>query len=66
MERQEIWQEKDNPQHTAQANAQSVTIKKGETLSGLARKHGTTVKKLKQLNGIKGSNIRAGKKIRVK
>lgn len=47
-------------------NAQSVTIKKGETLSGLARKHGTTVKKLKQLNGIKGSNIRAGKKIRVK
>ena len=45
---------------------QSVTIKKGETLSGIARKHGTSVKKLQQLNGIKGSNIRAGKQIRVK
>ncbi|WP_233582276.1 lytic transglycosylase domain-containing protein [Prevotella sp. OH937_COT-195] len=45
---------------------QSVTIRQGETLSGLARKHGTTVKKLQQINGIKGSNIRAGKKIRVK
>ncbi|MDD7317958.1 MAG: transglycosylase SLT domain-containing protein [Prevotella sp.] len=45
---------------------QSVTIKQGETLSSLARKHGTTVKKLQQINGIKGSNIRAGKKLRVK
>lgn len=45
---------------------QSVTVKKGETLSGLAKKHGTSVKKLQQLNGIKGSNIRAGKQIRVK
>ena len=45
---------------------QSVTIKKGETLSGLAKKHGTSVKKLQQLNGIKGTNIRAGKQIRVK
>jgi membrane-bound lytic murein transglycosylase D len=43
-----------------------VTIKKGETLSGLAKKHGTSVKKLQQLNGIKGTNIRAGKQIRVK
>ncbi len=45
---------------------QSVTIKKGETLSSIARKHGTSVKKLQQINGIKGSTIRAGKQIRVK
>lgn len=41
-------------------------IKKGETLSEIARKHGTTVSKLQKLNGIKGTNIRAGQSIRVK
>ena len=45
---------------------QSVTIQQGQTLSQLARKHGTTVDKLRKLNGIKGDNIRAGKPIRVK
>ena len=47
-------------------SSQSVTIRNGDTLSEIARKNGTTVKKLQKLNGIKGSNIRAGKKIRVK
>lgn len=41
-------------------------VKKGETLSAIARKNGTTVAKLQKLNGIKGSNIRAGQSIRVK
>ena len=45
---------------------QEVTIKKGESLSTIARKNGTTVEKLKKLNGIKNSNIRAGKKLKVK
>ena len=44
----------------------SVTIRKGQTLSQIAKANGTTVAKLKRLNGIKGSNIRAGKKIRVR
>lgn len=44
----------------------SVTVRSGDTLSGIAERHHTTVKKLRQLNGIKGNNIRAGKKIRVK
>ncbi len=48
------------------SRSKSVTIKSGMTLSEIARKNGTTVKKLQKLNGIKGSNIRAGKKIRVK
>ena len=46
--------------------SQSVTIKEGQTLSEIARKNHTTVDKLKKLNGIKGSNIRAGKKLKVK
>ncbi|MBQ7869213.1 MAG: transglycosylase SLT domain-containing protein [Prevotella sp.] len=48
------------------SKAKTVTIRSGQTLSEIARKHGTTVAKLKKLNGIKGSNIRAGKKLRVK
>ena len=44
----------------------SVTIKNGDTLSEIAARHGTTVKKLRKLNGISGNNIRAGKKIKVK
>ena len=41
-------------------------IQKGESLSTIAKRNGTTVKKLQQLNGIKGTNIRAGQTIRVK
>ena len=44
----------------------SVTIKNGDTLSEIAARHGTTVKKLRKLNDIKGNSIRAGKKIKVK
>ncbi|MCM1077949.1 MAG: transglycosylase SLT domain-containing protein [Bacteroidales bacterium] len=44
----------------------SVTVKSGQTLSEIARRNNTTVAKLKKLNGISGSNIRAGKKLRVK
>ena len=43
------------------------TIKKGDTLSGIAAKYGTSVSKLQSLNGIKNPNlIYAGTKIRVK
>jgi len=48
------------------SRGQTITIRQGQTLSEIARKHGTTVAKLKRLNGIKGSNIRAGKKLKVK
>lgn len=44
----------------------NITIRNGDTLSDIAKRNGTTVKKLKKLNKISGSNIRAGKKIRVK
>ena len=44
----------------------SVTIQRGQTLSQIAKRNGTTVAKLRKLNGIKGNNIQAGKKIRVR
>lgn len=44
----------------------SVTIRQGDTLGAIAARNNTTVAKLKRLNGIKGSSIRAGKKLKVK
>ena len=46
--------------------AKSVTIRQGDTLGAIAARNNTTVAKLKRLNGIKGSSIRAGKKLKVK
>lgn len=48
------------------SSKKSVTIRGGDTLSEIAARNHTTVKKLKRLNGLKGNNIRKGKKIRVR
>ena len=47
-------------------NPKNVSVRDGDTLSEIAERNHTTVAKLKKLNKISGSNIRAGKKIRVK
>lgn len=41
------------------------TVRKGDTLYGLAKKYGTTVGKLRSANGISGSIIRIGQKIKI-
>lgn len=41
-------------------------IRSGETLGGIAVKYGVSIKQLRRLNGIKGSNIRAGKSLRIR
>ena len=43
-----------------------VTVRKGDTLGAIAKRNRTTVAKLRSLNGIRGNNIRAGQKIRVR
>lgn len=48
------------------ARGRSVTVRRGDTLSEIARRNGTTVAKLRKLNGIRGNNIQAGKKLKVK
>lgn len=49
------------------SSAQYYTIQSGDTLSEIAQKYGTTVKQLRNWNGIKNANvIYAGQKIRVK
>lgn len=51
---------------SSRSRARTVTVRRGESLSTIAKRHGTTVTKLKRLNGLKNNNIRAGKKLRVR
>lgn len=41
------------------------TIKRGDTLGGIAKKFHCSVKQLKQWNGLKSDNIREGKKLKI-
>ena len=51
---------------TAQATNTMYEVQGGDTLSGIAKKFNTTVKKLQELNGIKDANkIYAGQKIKI-
>jgi len=40
-----------------------ITVKPGDTLEGLARRHGLRVKDLKRVNGLQGDRIRAGDRL---
>lgn len=42
------------------------TVRKGDSLASIAARNKTTVKKLTALNNIKGSNIKAGQKLKIK
>lgn len=42
------------------------SVRRGDTLSSIARRNGTSVARLRKLNGIRGNNIKAGQRIRVK
>ena len=41
-------------------------VKRGDTLSGIAAKHGTTVSKLKKLNGLSSDRLQIGQKLKTK
>lgn len=43
-----------------------VKVRRGDTLGGIASKNRTTVAKIKRLNGLKGTNIRVGQRLRVR
>ena len=44
----------------------TVTVRRGDNLGAIARRNGVSVKQLQKLNGIRGTKIRAGQKLRVK
>ncbi len=51
---------------TGTTGAATYTVKSGDTLSGIAIKHGTTVAKIKELNSLTGNNIKVGQKLKIK
>ncbi len=53
-------------QKTTASATTTYTVKSGDTLSGIAEKHGTTVAKLKELNNLNGTKINVGQKLKVK
>jgi membrane-bound lytic murein transglycosylase D len=43
----------------------TVVVRRGETLSGIASRHGTTVRRLKQANDLRGNVVRAGQRLKI-
>ena len=51
---------------TQQSGKITHTVRRGETLGGIAQRHNTTVASLKRINGIKNAQlVQAGKKLRI-
>ncbi len=46
-------------------NAKVYTVRKGDTLSGIAKRYGTTTSSLKRINGLSSDQLRIGQKIRL-
>lgn len=44
----------------------TVTVRKGDTLGAIASRNHTTVKNIQRLNGLRGTSIRPGQKLRVR
>lgn len=56
---------KPKPQPKPQPKVTYHTVRKGDTLYGLAKRYGTTVGKIQSANGISGSMIRIGQKLKI-
>lgn len=64
--REEIKIEKKAVRKYNKKKRRSVIIRNGQTLSQIAKENHTTVGQLQRLNGLKGTSIRAGKRLRVR
>ena len=40
-------------------------IRQGDTLGGIARRYGVTVRQLREWNGLRNNNIRAGRRLKI-
>jgi putative chitinase len=50
---------------TASPAGDTYTVKSGDTLSGIARTHGTTVREIQRLNNLATTQIRVGQKLKL-
>lgn len=56
--------QRSSKQSSASPKVRYYTVKKGDTLSGIAQKHkGATVQKIRRANNIRGNNIRPGQRL---
>ncbi len=51
---------------TNTSGASTYTVKSGDTLSGIATKHGTSVDRIKKLNSLSNNNIKPGQKLKIR
>ncbi|MEM1043007.1 MAG: LysM peptidoglycan-binding domain-containing protein [Bacteroidota bacterium] len=54
------------PEPAPAAEAVYHTVRSGDTLGAIARRYGVTVRQVQQLNGLRGTRIRAGQRLQVK
>lgn len=66
LSKNELVQYSSYSSNRSSGRAQYHRIRSGETLSGIARKYRTSVKRIMRLNGMRSTFIRAGKSIRVR
>lgn len=59
-------QAKTSSRSKSRSKAQYVTVRSGDTLSAIAKRHGTTASKIKQLNNMRKDVIMPGQSLRVK
>jgi membrane-bound lytic murein transglycosylase D len=50
---------------TRSSATKSYRVRRGDTLSGIASRHKTSVRNLRQLNNLKGSTLRVGQNLKV-
>jgi len=56
----------DQEEQSTESSTSRITVRKGDTLGSLAKKHNTTVKEIKKLNNLKSDFLRVGQKLRVR
>ncbi len=59
-------QSANNASGNKQPSAKTHTVKKGETLSSIARNYGCTVNDIKMWNNMKGNTVKIGQKLKIK
>ena len=59
-------QKSGNKTSTPTPQVKTHTVKKGETLSSIAKKYGCTVNDIKKWNGLKGNTVKVGQKLKIK
>ena len=54
-----------NPSIAKRSKTYRHKVRRGDTLGGIARKYGSSVSKIKRANGLKGSTIRVGQRLKI-